>query len=83
MEQNKALLVVSFGTSHHDTREKTIDQIEAYLGQSFPDRKVYRAWTSGMIIQKLRREGIETDKCSGRLRHTGAGFKTCASARLF
>ena len=56
MEQNKALLVVSFGTSHHDTREKTIDQIEAYLGQSFPDRKVYRAWTSGMIIQKLRRE---------------------------
>ncbi len=61
MEQNKALLVVSFGTSHHDTREKTIDQIEAYLGQSFPDRKVYRAWTSGMIIQKLRREGIETD----------------------
>lgn len=60
MEQNKALLVVSFGTSHHDTREKTIDQIEAYLGQSFPDRKVYRAWTSGMIIQKLRREGIET-----------------------
>ncbi len=26
--QTKAILVVSFGTSHNDTREKTIDQIE-------------------------------------------------------
>ena len=33
MEQNKkkAILVVSFGTSFHETREKTIDRIEADL----------------------------------------------------
>ena len=54
MDEKKALLVVSFGTSHHDTREKTIDRIEAYLAGAFPDRRVYRAWTSGMIIRKLR-----------------------------
>lgn len=61
MDQKKALLVVSFGTSHHDTREKTIDRIEAYLAGAFPDRTVYRAWTSGMIIRKLRQEGVEID----------------------
>ena len=61
MDEKKALLVVSFGTSHHDTREKTIDQIEAYLAGAFPDRRVYRAWTSGMIIRKLRQEGVEID----------------------
>ena len=61
MDEKKALLVVSFGTSHHDTREKTIDRIEAYLAGAFPDRRVYRAWTSGMIIRKLRQEGVEID----------------------
>ena len=40
MEEKKALLVVSFGTSHHDTREKTIDRIEAHLAHAFPDRRV-------------------------------------------
>ena len=39
MDEKKALLVVSFGTSHHDTREKTIDRIEAYLAGAFPDRR--------------------------------------------
>lgn len=62
MEQKKALLAVSFGTSHNDTREKTIDQIERCLGQGLPDRRVYRAWTSRMIIRKLReRDGVEID----------------------
>ena len=67
MEEKKALLVVSFGTSHHDTREKTIDRIEAHLAHAFPDRRVYRAWTSGMIIRKLRQEGLEIDTVSDAL----------------
>ena len=65
--REKALLVVSFGTSHHDTREKTIDRIEAHLAHAFPDRRVYRAWTSGMIIRKLRQEGLEIDTVSDAL----------------
>ena len=50
---------MSFGTSHNDTREKTIDQIENRIQDSFPDYRVYRAWTSKMIIRKLKeRDGV-------------------------
>lgn len=49
-----ALLVVSFGTSYRETREKTIDRIEKELGEAFPDTDVRRAFTSGMIIKRLK-----------------------------
>ena len=57
MEQNKkkAILVVSFGTSFHETREKTIDRIEADLAVACPEYTLYRAWTSKMIITKLKK----------------------------
>lgn len=55
--KKKALLAVSFGTSHADTRAKTIDKLESALTEAFPDRKLYSAWTSGMIIRKLAKEG--------------------------
>ena len=45
----KALLVVSFGTSHPETKEKTIEAIENDLAAAFPDRRLYRAWTSSML----------------------------------
>lgn len=58
----KALLVVSFGTSYHDTREKNIVACERALAASCPDRDLFRAFTSGMIIRKLkRRDGIDID----------------------
>lgn len=58
----RAVLVVSFGTSHNDTREKTIGAIEDLIADAWPDRGMYRAWTSGMIIRKLReRDGREID----------------------
>lgn len=53
-KKKKAILVVSFGTSHNDTRKVTIDAIERDLGDAFPDYPVYRAWTSKMIIKKLK-----------------------------
>ena len=49
----KAILVVSFGTSYKETREKTIDAIENEIKNSFPDYTIYRAFTSTMIIKKL------------------------------
>ncbi len=49
----KALLVVSFGTSYHDTCEKNIVACERELAASCPDRTLFRAFTSGMIIRKL------------------------------
>lgn len=58
----KALLVVSFGTSYHDTCEKNIVACERDLAASCPDRDLFRAFTSGMIIRKLRqRDGIDID----------------------
>lgn len=53
-EQKKGLLVVSFGTSYADTRKKNIEHVENLLKNAFPDRNFYHAYTSQMIIQKLR-----------------------------
>ena len=52
--EKQAILAVSFGTSYPETREKTIDRIEEDMRQAYPDDTVYRAWTSKMIIRKLR-----------------------------
>ncbi|WP_370548507.1 sirohydrochlorin cobaltochelatase [Edwardsiella tarda] len=58
----KALLVVSFGTSYHETGEKNIVACERDLAASCPDRELFRAFTSGMIIRKLReRDGLAID----------------------
>ncbi|MDY2959776.1 MAG: sirohydrochlorin cobaltochelatase [Hornefia sp.] len=58
----KGLLVVSFGTSYVETGKLTLDKIEADLADAFPDRKFYKAWTSKMILKKIReRDGIELD----------------------
>ena len=60
--QTKAILVVSFGTSHNDTREKTIDQIENKIQEQFSDCQIYRAWTSDMIRRKLKnRDHVQID----------------------
>ena len=53
----KALLVVSFGTSYPDTCEKNIVACERELAASCPDRDTFRAFTSGMIIRKLKQKG--------------------------
>lgn len=52
----KAILIVSFGTSHLDTLEKNIAQIERQAGEIFPDYKIYRAFTSHMILRKLKKK---------------------------
>lgn len=58
----KALLVVSFGTSYTDTREKTIEATEAVFAEEFSSYDVKRAFTSQTIIDILQeRDGIEVD----------------------
>lgn len=62
MSEKKALLAVSFGTSYEETRKLTIEAIEQDLKAAFPDRQVYRAWTSRMIRKKLlERDGLQID----------------------
>lgn len=53
---------MSFGTSYEETRKKTIDKIEADLAAAFPDHRLYRAWTSKIIIKKLKtRDNVMVD----------------------
>ena len=74
---DKELLVVSFGTSFGNSRERTIGAIEKALAAAFPEYMVCRAFTSQMIINKLKeRDGIETDNVPGAMqRAAGAGVK--------
>lgn len=58
-EIKKAILAVSFGTSHNDTRKITIDAIEKDMQEAFPSYALYQAWTSKMIIKKVNaRDGV-------------------------
>lgn len=54
----KAMLVVSFGTSYYETREKNIVAIEKRLQNVFGDYKVYSAFTSKKIRRKLEEKGV-------------------------
>ena len=50
----KAILVVSFGTSHLDTLRVTIEKAENQIRDHFNDYDIYRSFTSHKIIRKLR-----------------------------
>ena len=68
MKENSAVLVVSFGTSYAETREKTIHQIERKISEKFPEYPLYCAWTSKMILARIQREeGIHIDNVSQAL----------------
>lgn len=56
------ILVVSFGTSFNDSRHITIGAIESAIREKFPDYDVRRAFTSQIIIDKLKeRDGVVID----------------------
>ena len=55
----KAILVVSFGTSHMDALKNSIEKIENKIKEEFKEYDVYRAFTAHMIIKKIKnRDGI-------------------------
>lgn len=61
--KKKAILVVSYGTSHIDTLEKNILAIEQEIAVSFPEYQVYRGFTGEMVIAILKKRwqmGIDT-----------------------
>lgn len=58
----QGILVVSFGSTYADTREKNITAIEETIAGRFPDFQVYRAFTSRMILATLKkRDNIHYD----------------------
>ncbi len=76
--KDQAILVVSFGTSYNDSREKTIGAIENAIQEKFSDYDVRRAFTSQIIIDKLKeRDGLEIDNVGEALDRAAAdGIKT-------
>ena len=61
-ENKKAVLVVSFGTSYNESREKTIGSVEKKIKEAFPDYEQKRAFTSQIIIDKINtRDGEKID----------------------
>jgi len=58
----QALLVVSFGTSYQDTREKTLDATQKAFEEEFASYDVYRAFTAQTIIDILEeRDNIKVN----------------------
>ena len=61
-QQKPVLLVVSFGTSYNDTRDKTIGAVEESLAKAYPEYEIRRAFTAQTIIDILEeREGLKID----------------------
>ncbi|TNV19038.1 sirohydrochlorin cobaltochelatase [Buttiauxella sp. B2] len=80
----KALLVISFGTSYHDTCTKNIVACEDQLASTFADRDLFRAFTSGMIIRKLKsRDNLDIDSpAQALLRLARLGYQDVAVQSL-
>lgn len=59
-EANKdAILVLSFGTTYKDSRQKTIDQTVSDIKAAHPDQKVVVAFTSHIIVDRIKaKEGV-------------------------
>ena len=55
----KALVVISFGTSYNEARISSIEACENALRENFPDMDFFRAWTSRMVIKKLKKRDGE------------------------
>ncbi len=76
--EDTAILVVSFGTSYNESRDLTIGAIEKKIADAFPEYEVRRAFTSQIIIDKLKeRDGLEIDNVEQALdRAVEDGIKT-------
>lgn len=58
----KCILVVSFGTTHPDTLEKTILAVERSIQAAFPEIPCFRAFTSPTVRRRLlEQQGIAVD----------------------
>ena len=58
-QEKAALLMVHFGTTYDETRGKTIDAINERARAEFPELTVREAYTSRIVIRKLKERGIE------------------------
>ncbi|MBU5330776.1 MAG: sirohydrochlorin cobaltochelatase [Anaerocolumna aminovalerica] len=51
----QGILIVSFGTTHKDTREKNIEKLAETVRENFPDWNIYQAYSSGIVRSILKK----------------------------
>ena len=63
MEKNDkaSVLMVHFGTTFDDTRKNTIDAVNEEAEKEFPNMEVREAYTSRIIMRRLKERGIVKD----------------------
>lgn len=59
--EKAALLMVHFGTTYNDTRILTIDAINQKAKDKFPELAFKEAYTSRIVIRRLKERGIQKD----------------------
>ena len=75
-QEKTALLMVHFGTTYDETRERTIDAINTKARECFLDLEFREAYTSRIIIRKLKGRGIQKQTpLDALLRLRADGFK--------
>ncbi len=52
-KSQKAIVVVSFGTTFAESRKLCIESVEDHIAQAFPEYDVYRAFTSKIVMKRL------------------------------
>lgn len=63
----KAILVTSFGTTSEAALNNCILPLEQAVTAAFPDWRVFRCFTSGMVIHRLAQQGICVDSLTQAL----------------
>lgn len=76
-QNDKAVVVVSFGSTFDDTRTKDIGGIEEAVAKAFPNRDFKRAFTSYIIMERLEKnKGIKVNDLPTTLKELKkAGYK--------
>ena len=70
-----AFLMLHFGTTYDDTRTKTIDAINAKAKEAFPQMEMREAYTSRIVMRRLKARGIENpNPLEALLKLLGAGY---------
>lgn len=56
----KGILIVSFGTTYRETREKNIEKIAEEIKNAYPDYEIFQAYSSDRVRSVLsKRDGID------------------------
>lgn len=58
IDDKTAILMVHFGSTYDETRAKTIDLLNAKVEETFPNALVVDAFTSRIVIKRLKERGI-------------------------